>query len=505
MIDEGRAVALVRGVAANPGAGAGVLVRLLPPEAREAREVLQRRPLPAEFVALVLRDGDRSDRSVIARNVHLTGEQARQVVRDRDDLVAARLVSAPGGRGTVRAVQLPDDVVDLVLLGTAERDRAMLLPQEIVAELGAAGHLEAHLRRLVDHPEPALRAFVCGYWTRLGTGQRAALLADPDPEVRAAAHREAHPDLAEQGRRWAANSSRDRITQLWASPLPDDLLDTLITTRTHPELLAGNPHLPPPAVRRLAADPDPLVRRTVAQRPDLDAELLDVLAADPDEGVRRRAALLPAPRTRGRAEAVFRVLGTPVAHPSAVRPEPVDDPGLDWYRACAAAPDPVLRRTAATCPRLDPPTAARLAADPDRDVRLLLALHHPAAPPALLLEAYAQLPEQRDRLRLHPAFPRRGLPAALARDPDPAVRELAASDQDFAGDPEALRADPDPRVRRAAAANPRLPAGRAADLLADPGAGLEQVEGAAAHPGLTADRLHALLDEAGVPRARTRP
>ncbi|WP_143686865.1 hypothetical protein [Streptomyces sp. TLI_171] len=513
-ITEERATALLRGVAANPRAGTEVLTRLLAPAAADAREVLQRRPLPAEFVQRTLRTGDRRERSAVARNLHLTADQCRQVIRDPEDLVAAALVSArPFRQGTARAVQLPDDVVDLVLLGTAQRETMMLLPKEIAEELVTSGHLVGHRRRLVDHPEPALRAFACTYWTELGEDQRAALLADPDPEVRAKAHRNAHPDLAELGTQYTENSPRNQVTHCWASALPDELLDTLITERTHLAGLVRNPYLPPHAVRRLAADPDPAVRRRIAERPDVEADLLAVLAADPDEGVRRCAELLPAPRTRGRAAAVFGLFGASVADLPWPMAEPVDDPGLDWYHACAASPEAVLRRAAAISPRLDAATVQRLAADPDREVRLRLALHHPDAPPTLLLEAYAQLPAHRSRLRLRPAFPRTGLPPGLATDADPAVRELAAADPEFGGDLETLLADPDPGVRRAAAANPRLPADRVAALLTGPEADSETdpetgpdadlglLEGAAASPHLTDRRLHELLDLAGIPRS----
>ncbi|WP_030058551.1 hypothetical protein [Streptomyces novaecaesareae] len=63
--------------------------------------------------------------------------------------------------------------------------------------------------------------------------------------------------------------------------------------------------------------------------------------------------------------------------------------------------------------------------------------------------------------------------------------------------------DPDPHVRRAAAANPLLPLDLVGSLVdARESAGPESVEGAAANPALSAERLHALLDRSGVPSGR---
>jgi len=180
--------------------------------------------------------------------------------------------------------------------------------------------------------------------------------------------------------------------------------------------------------------------------------------------------------------------------------EPVERPDPAWYRACARSPQSALRRAAASCFDLDAATVRQLAADDDPAVRMLLALFHPDAPPALLLEAYLALPLHRTRLRLRPAFPSRRLPAEYARHDDPEVRELAAADPEFGGDLAALLADPAPDVRRAAAANPRTPAATVEALLADPGAAPELLEGAAANPQVTVRQLDNLLDRAGVPR-----
>lgn len=496
----GQQDALLRGVAANPAAGVDVLVRLLAAECTAARPVLRRRPLPAGFVALLLDSPERSLRALAAGNPHLTADQIRRVARDRECRVVFRLLGATGGafRAAHRATPLPADVLDLLLLGTAEREAELLTPGEYFGELASGGHLDAaYRRRLATHPEPALRRAACGDWGQLGDAARESLLADPDPEVRAAAHEQAHPDLERLAQSFAAAGPRERRVHCWMSPLPPEVLETLLAAREELPFLAVNPHLPSDAVRRLAADPDPAVRRAIAERPDLDAESVTALAADPDPGVRRRAELLPRPRTRGRARLVSWLLGTDLAKVDTPVPEPVDDPGLDWYLACAASPDPVLRRAAAVCRELDPATVRLLAADPDRDVRLLLALRHPDAPPALLLDAYLHLPNQRPYLLLRPAFPRAGLPVELAAHPDPQVRQLLAGDPEF--DAAALLDDPDPDVRRTAAAHPRLPV---AGLLADPGTAPDLLEGAAANPQLTERHLHALLDRAGAPARR---
>jgi hypothetical protein len=98
-------------------------------------------------------------------------------------------------------------------------------------------------------------------------------------------------------------------------------------------------------------------------------------------------------------------------------------------------------------------------------------------------------------LLTHPGPPRTGLNALLDHQ-DPEVRALAAADATLAEPPVALLTDPDARVCRAAGANPLLPPDLIEGLLNDP----EAAQAAASNPSLPAERLHELLDLAGIPR-----
>ncbi|MFF2191671.1 hypothetical protein [Streptomyces sp. NPDC058157] len=137
-----------------------------------------------------------------------------------------------------------------------------------------------------------------------------------------------------------------------------------------------------------AADPEAEVRIALAQNPELSPELTARLGADADPAVREAVAR----RAQAPAEDLHRAL---LADPEATvriaacrhRP-PADLHG-------ALLDDPVTRRHVVGFLDLDPGTAARLARDPDEQVRERLAAH-----PGLSAE----------------------LRAALGRDPDPGVR-----------------------------------------------------------------------------------
>lgn len=165
---------------------------------------------------------------------------------------------------------------------------------------------------------------------------------------------------------------------------------------------------------------------------------------------------------------------------------PATEPSSDWYVACAASEEPVLRRVAASWPGLPAELVGTLALDDDEEVRIRLACHHPLAPPRLLLDVFVTRPAHRPHLLTLPAFPCTGR-AHLVGHPDPEVRALAAADPTV---PEPPLEDPDDAVRRAAATNPTLTPETLETLLTD----LRTAEGAAANPSLPVPRMHTLLD-----------
>lgn len=162
-----------------------------------------------------------------------------------------------------------------------------------------------------------------------------ALLDDPDPAVRKAAREsswELDPEAVEA--KLPSIGSLSKAHVLGTCALSPALVEQCFADDTvHP--LAWNRHTPADA----------------AARPDLGPDLVAELREDPDEDVRMRARLHPFPRTWAEYWAINRVIGH---GPDCICPitEPATEPSPDWFAACAASEEPVLRRVAASWPGL---------------------------------------------------------------------------------------------------------------------------------------------------------
>lgn len=486
----------LRGVAANSSAPSEVLLRLLDTAASTAWKVLcEQRELPADVVDAVIAHPRREIRGALARNRHVAPTQRGRLVNDADARVRAALAGGPRLRfGRVEA--LPDDVLETLLTA---RDGSgadpILTAAEIGEELAFSGQIPASFRRrMAGHREPELRAWSARLWTWLSPAQREALLADPDPAVREAAREHSRSlDPAAMEADLPDPDCHHRRVLLTNYAVSRTVADACLADERNLWGLASNPHTPSDAVLRLARHSDPRIRERVAARADLDPSTLAELSRDTDDTVRTRARIQAPPRTWEQRDAIDRV-----ARRSAEDVGPVAEmclePDMDWYSACAVSEHPLLRRVAATCPRLPEELVDLLADDPDMDVRHLLACNHPLAPARTVLDAFIATPRQRPYLRTLPQLPRTGLEDLLDHE-DPEVRALAAADTTLRQPPVRLLTDGDARVRLAAAANPLLPADLISALLQDP----ETAEGAAANPSLSAEHLHKLLDLCGLP------
>ncbi|MFD8634749.1 hypothetical protein [Streptomyces sp. NPDC059533] len=490
----------LRGIASNAAAPPDVLVRLLDPAAREVWTVLcEERDLPPAVVDAVLAHPERAVRRAFARNPHADPAQRGRLVHDRDSLVRGTLAGGPRLRsGRIRP--LPDEVIEALL--TAQNDPALnthVTANEICWELEASRQIPLPFRRrLPEHADPALRVYATYSWGVLTPAQRTALLADPDPVVREAAHGAAHRashrlDAEAMAAELPEQDGHHRSDLLMNCAVSRRVIEACLAERRNLYELAYNRRTPADAVARLARDPDPEVRAAVAARADIDPALLAELAEDLDEKVRTRARIHPLPRTWAQRDvldhAVFHGFGCACAIVDGY----LEQEG-DWYTDRARSEYAPMRRIAATYRLLPAELVEALAADPDPEVRHALACHHPLAPPALVLDSFLTHPPQRPHLMTLPNLPRTGLGHLLDHE-DAEVRALAASDVTAAEPPLRLLADPEARVRRAAAASPLLPAELLASLLEDPAT----AEGAAANPNLPAARLHGLLDRLGVP------
>ncbi|MFF3431806.1 hypothetical protein [Streptomyces sp. NPDC002602] len=476
----------LRGIAFNPAAPSDVLMRLVDQVAGEVGLLMcEGRDLPDDVIDAALRHPDRGIRRALAVNRHLDPAKLAPLATDPSGIVRGWLAGGP--RPRPRWVRpLPDDILVTLLTAQDGGEDGMLTANEIIGELDSSPQIPLSFHRSMagrEHAELRIRA--AWLWQLLTPAQRAGLLEDPDPAVRKAA-RESDWVLDPQAveAKLPSIGSLSKAHVLGTCALSPALVEQCFADDTvHP--LAWNRHTPADAVARLARHPEAKVRELVAARPDLGPDLVAELREDPDEDVRMRARLHPFPRTWAEYWAIHGVIGH---GPDCTCPitEPITEPSPDWFAACAASEEPVLRRVAASWSGLPAELVETLAQDDDEEVRIRLACHHPLAPPHLLLDVFVTRPAHRPHLLTLPDFPRTGR-THLIGHPDPEVRALAAADPTLPLPPVS---DPDESVRRAAAANPRLTPEALEALLVDP----RTAEGAAANPSLPVPRMHALLD-----------
>ncbi|MGV4983634.1 hypothetical protein ACVB8X_18280 [Streptomyces sp. NRAIS4] len=495
------------GLALNPSAPPDVLLRLLAEAPLAARMVLCRdRDLPPVVVDAVIEHPDRRTRAFFAVNPHVDPAQRARLVDDPEWFVRAHLADGPRVTWPDRPRPLPDATV-VRMFTTYEPENLWNLYRQMSTEL---------TRSLPTHPVARMRRQAVFGWTFRTADERAALLADPDDEVREAAERyDRHrdPQWVESvlpahrchGRTDALVNdalSRAVVESVLTCPVDEDERATIALNPTLPAdvvaLLAADPDhkvrariagradLGPAERRALVADPDPDVRRVIARHTDLDPDERRTLAADPDPRVRLAVSVHPGFSEDERARIDYTV---PVDCAFGFHPEPSTPRDPEAVRRDACSGHPLLRRQAAREHTLPADLVARLAEDDDLGVRVLLAQNHPDAPAALLLRGFLEYTgPERARLTSRPNFPRAGL-AAYAGHADPQVRALAARDpQTPPAIAERLTKDPDPQVRAAFARHPNLPPARLAQLLADE----ELAHPAAANPALapaTRDRL----------------
>lgn len=476
----------LRGRAFNPAAPSDVLTRLMDPATDGVGPLMcEGRDLPAAVVDAALRHPAKAVRGALARNRYVDPSWLAPLATDPSGLVRARLAGGP--RSWPRRVRtLPEDILVTLLTAQDAGEDNLLTADEIIGELESSRQIPLSFRRsLADRSHPGLRIRATWSWESLTPAQRAGLLDDPDPAVREAA----------RDRSWVLDPQRVEARLPSYEPRGKQFL--FGTCALSPALveqcfadgmtgsLARNRHAPAHTVARLARHPEARIRTLVATRPDLSPDLAAELTKDPDDDVRICARLHPFSRTWAEYDMLHRIIGH---GPDCACPitEPDPQPSPDWFAACAASGEPVLRRVAASWSGLSAELVGTLARDEDEEVRIRLACHHPLAPPHLLLDVFVTRPAHRPHLLTLPAFPRTGT-SPLIGHPDPQVRALAAADPDLADPPVN---DPDTSVRRAAAANPGLPPDALEALLADP----RTAEGAAANPSLPVSRMHALID-----------
>lgn len=452
----------IAGLAMNSAAPDEVLRRVFTVDPLpHARYWLAHRKLSPKAAMAAVAHPDPQVRMILAENPHLPPDALAVLAEDPDPKVRRVAVVIAREYG----VELPTELT--VRLATG--------PEAVLRffAAGLPGLPDETLLLLAEDPDPRVRAAAIGSWSwpRLRPEVRAAAEADPDPQVRKAVERATHVEvpLPTTLEDFLAETDERRRDAAFTAPV-DTALAALLATHEDSSLRHGaarNPHVPTALALALAADREPSVRLAVSLRADVTEE--------------QRAAIdYTVPLGR---------------HPvPAWVEERFGDP--DALREIAASSHILLRRGVTCAPELPADVIARLAADDDYYVRLMLC-ENDHAPHELLVEMFADWNGLSwGMLAYRRNFVRPGL-ARFADDPNYRLRYAALFDPQAEPElVEGLSYDTEDMVRRHAAADPRLPRQRLVELLGGDG----MPRAAAGNPALPAELMHQLLDVAGVER-----
>ncbi|MFC1435177.1 PE-PGRS family protein [Streptacidiphilus sp. N1-3] len=445
------------GLARNPAAPSSVLLRLfdVAPEERLPSWLIHRE-LPEEVVGAWVAHPEWRVRKGLAERWALNAEQRAALFRDPSPNHRwIFLTCAVEGRSALTDATYAELAAD-----PSPRVRAEL-----------ALHPDLPVRHLVtlavDPDAKVRRAAVPRAWAQLTPSTQAALLADPDTDVRAEAVLRHHCSAPLSAADFAA--------------LPDD---------SHRERAARTCVLTRGLAEDLVRGTETALRGATAQNTNLDTDLVALLGQDAEPNVRWLVSVRPdlteAERSRTAVEFDPRARCNPLPW---VRELEDDEEAM---RRCAASAHVMLRRSAACAKNLPPDVVDRLAHDEDWVVRLFLAEHCDQAPADVLLEMLQSWNGySAARMIEHPNFPRQGA-LRYADDPNPCLRRLALLDPESTVElVERFSRDPDSGVRWSALRDPRLSPASVIRLLDDPGHGIR--DEAAADPRLPTRVLTALL------------
>jgi hypothetical protein len=443
------------GLGRNPSASQDVLVRLATHKAGR-HGISQRRGLLEDAVVdALLTHGDRNTA------VGLHGDRISPEMRRR---IAEH--PAPSIRNAF--TDFVRDMVDRkVQIGIDDLEEAYGQPRVM----------------LVSAPSPSLRAAVARAWYDPPLAVQVELLADPDPQVRAAATERRNPGVPPEWRERCLADPAVRINVARYVPLTSEQFAQLMRHEEEElhQAVAGNPHLSAEMVAQLLGIDDPLVRVAVAQSRHVDAETRD-----------RLYALVEAERADGSIEAEV-ALSWNFAEPDWLREAPLDE--RMSYLDCQYT---TFRRVLASCHDLPEEAWRRLDNDPELAVRRAAA-RRPTTPPEVLealVHAHGDVFHMRPLLVEHPNFPHHML-RTFVDEPSPNVRYLALQDPELpVPDLQQLAAAAESFLRRGVARHPNITGALLEHLLSDPDP--QVVDDAAANPALRPTQMYRMLTAAGL-------
>ncbi|MGC0373818.1 hypothetical protein [Streptomyces sp. SAI-229] len=336
---------------------------------------------------------------------------------------------------------------------------------------------------LAGTQSPSLRAAVARAWYDRPLAVQVELLADPDPQVRAAATERRNPGVPPEWRERCLADPAVRVNVARYAPLTSEQFAQLMRHKEKElhQAVAGNPHLTAEMVAQLLGLDDPLVRVAIAQSRHVDAETRD-----------RLYALVEAERADGSIEAEV-ALSWNFAEPDWLREAPLDE--RMSYLDCRHT---TFRRVLASCRDLPEEAWRQLDDDPELVVRRAAA-RRPNTPPEVLeglVRVHGDVLHIRPLLVDHPNFPRDAL-RTFVDEPSPNVRYLALEDPELPlPHLQRLAAAAEPFLRRGVARHPNITDGLLERLLGDPDP--QVADDAAANSVLRPTQMYRILTAAGL-------
>jgi hypothetical protein len=351
--------------------------------------------------------------------------------------------------------------------------------------IGIDGLEEAYGRprtMLAGAPSPGLRAAVARAWHDRPLAVQVELLADPDPQVRAAATERREPGVPPEWRERCLADPAVRVNVACHVPLTSEQFAQLMRNEEQElhQAVARNPHLSAEMVAQLLGIDDPLVRVAAAQSRHVAAETRD-----------RLYALVEAERADGSIEAEV-ALSWNFTEPDWLREAPLDE--RMSYLDC---PYTTFRCVLASCHDLPEEAWRRLDNDPELTVRRAAA-RRPDTPPEVLerlVRAHGDVLHIRPLLVDHPNFPRDVL-RTFVDEPSPNVRYLALQDPELRPPDLQRLAAAESFLRRGVARHPNITDVLLEHLLCDPDP--QVADDAAANSALRPAQMYRILTAAGL-------